>query len=125
MIFRIFENIFLITILVQSNFGDVADFQKSLKNRVSRLVSAPKRVIFVCQSVAATAHQLLTDPVTGMRQNRKINTIERHQRLLQRISDSSPPKHFIKILARLYDGDGHPFNIPAIRLTQNHLRSSE
>ena len=125
MIFRIFENIFLTIILDQSHFGDVADFQNSLKSELLRGGSAQKRVISVCQLMTATAHQLLTDPVTGMRQNRKINTIERHQRLLQRISDSSPPKHFIKILARLYDGDGPPFNIPAIRLTQDHLISSE
>ena len=78
MIFRIFENIFLIIILDQSHFGDVADFQNSLKNELLRVGSAQKRVIFVCQSVAATAYQLLTDPVTGMRQNREIDTTERH-----------------------------------------------
>ena len=100
MIFRIFENIFLTIILDQSHFGDVADFQNSLKNGLLRVGSAQKRVIFVWQLVAATAHQLLTDPVTGMRQNRKINTAERHQRNLRKTGDSSPPKHFIKILAR-------------------------
>ena len=125
MIFRIFENIFLTIILDQSHFGDVADFQNSLKNELLRVGSAQKRVIFVWQSVAATAHQLLTDPVTGMRQNRKNNTIKRHHRLLQRIGDSSPPKHFIKILACTMSQVGHPFDIPAITLIQNTPISPE
>ena len=125
MIFRIFENIFLIIILDQSHFGDVTDFQNSLKNEFLRVGSAQKRVIFVCQSVAATAHQLLTDPVTGMRQNRKINTTERHQRLLQRIDDSSPLKHLIKILLRIRHGVGSAFDIPAVTLTQIASESSE
>ena len=57
--------------------------------------------------------------------NRKINTTERHQRLLQRIGDSSPPKHFIKILACTMSQVGHPFDIPAIALIQNTPVSPE
>ena len=125
MIFRIFENIFLTIILDQSHFGDVADFQNSLKSELLRGGSAQKRVISVCQPTTATAHQLLTDPVTGMRQNREINTTERHQRLLQRIDDSSPPKHLMKILLRSRHGVGPPFDIPRVTLIQIAPVSSE
>ena len=124
MIFRIFENIFLTIVLDKSHFGDVADFQNSLKSELLRGGSAQKRVISVCQPTTATAHQLLTDPVTGMRQNRKINTTERHQRLLQRIDDSSPPKHFIKILACTMSRIGPPSDIPVLRMIKVHPASS-
>ena len=66
-------------------------------------------------------HKLQTEPlaaVAGMRQNREINTTERHQRLLQRIDDSSPPKHLMKILLRIRHGVGPPFDIPRVTFVQ-------
>ena len=124
-IFWILKIISLTIIPVQTNSGDVVDFLNSLKKKLLRVGSVPKRVIFVYLLKSATAHELLLDPLTGMRQNRKNNTIKRHQRLLQRIGDSSPPKHFIKILACTMSQVGHPFDIPAITLIKNTPVSPE
>ena len=97
---------------------DVPDFGSSLKKWGFARRIGPKRTFLGFWLPAATPHQLSTEVFTGMRQNRTNINMKRNWGLLERTSDCSSTKHFIKNPLCTKVGEGSPFSIPVLRLLQ-------